>query len=46
MKDALSKLKSTGLGSDTDGKWDVIPLDKALIRIDELWDGVFDYNLT
>jgi hypothetical protein len=44
VKDALMKLKNTGLGSETNGKWKVIPLDKALIRIDEIWDGVFDYN--
>jgi len=44
VKEALIKLKNTGLGSETNGKWEVIPLDKALIRIDELWDGVFEYN--
>lgn len=44
VTDALQKLKKTGLGSDTNGKWEVIPLDRALIIIDELWDGVFDYN--
>ncbi|MDR6845310.1 TMEM143 family protein [Flavobacterium granuli] len=44
VKDALQKLKNSGLASETNGKWEVIPLDKALIRIDEIWDGVFDYN--
>lgn len=44
VKDALLKLKNIGLGVETNGKWEVIPLDKALIQIDELWDGVFDYN--
>jgi hypothetical protein len=44
VEDALSKLKNIGLGIETDGKWKVIPLEKALIRIDEIWDGVFDYN--
>ncbi len=44
VKDALLKLESIGLGFETNGKWGVIPLDKALIRIDEIWDGVFDYN--
>jgi hypothetical protein len=33
-----------GIGSETNGKWKVIPLDEALIRIDEIWDGVFDHN--
>ncbi len=44
VKEALSKLKNTGLGFETNGKWNVLPLDKALIRIDEIWDGIFDYN--
>ena len=44
VEDALYKLKKIGLGFETDGKWNVIPLDKALSRIDELWDGVFEYN--
>ncbi|MBF2707076.1 TMEM143 family protein [Flavobacterium soyangense] len=44
VKDALLKLQSIGLGIETNGKWEVIPLDKALIRIDEIWDGIFDYN--
>jgi hypothetical protein len=44
VKDALLKLKNSGLGIETNGKWEVIPLEKALVRIDEIWDGVFDYN--
>ncbi|TRX33482.1 DUF3754 domain-containing protein [Flavobacterium sp. ZT3R18] len=44
VKEALQKLKNAGLGSETNGKWEVIPLDKALIRIDEIWDSVFEYN--
>ena len=44
VKDALLKLKDSGLGIETNGKWEVLPLDKALIRIDEVWDEVFDYN--
>ncbi len=44
VNNALLKLKSIGLGIETNGKWEVISLDKALIKIDELWDGVFDYN--
>jgi len=45
VEDALFKLKNIGLGIESNGKWDVIPLDKALIRIDEIWDGIFEYNL-
>jgi len=44
VTDALFKLKNTGLGIETNGKWEVIPLDKALILIDEVWDGVFEYK--
>jgi len=44
VEDALFKLKNIGLGIETNGKWNVIPLDKALIRVDEIWDGIFEYN--
>jgi hypothetical protein len=44
VEDALFKLQNIGLGIETNGKWEVIPLDKALIRIDELWDNIFEYN--
>ena len=44
VKNALLKLKNIGLGIETNGKWEVVPLDKALIRIDQLWDGIFEYN--
>lgn len=44
VKDALLKLQHIGLGVETNGKWEVISLEKALIQIDALWDGVFEYN--
>jgi hypothetical protein len=44
VKDALDKLKNIGLGVETNGKWEVVPLEKALGIIDALWDGVFEYN--
>ena len=44
VSDALLKLKNIGLGTETDGKWEVASLDQSLIIIDELWDSVFDYN--
>jgi len=44
VKEALEKLQNIGLGVETNGKWNVIALDEALIKIDELWDNVFDYN--
>ena len=46
VKDALTKLKNIGLGIETNGKWEVISLNKALVTIDELWDNVFDYANT
>jgi len=44
VTDALLKLQNIGLGIETNGKWEVLPLEKALIQIDELWDNVFNYN--
>jgi hypothetical protein len=44
VKDALSKLQHIGLGIETNGKWEVLSLEKSLTQIDALWDGVFDYN--
>nr|WP_294782218.1 TMEM143 family protein [uncultured Flavobacterium sp.] len=44
VNDALLKLKSIGLGIETNGNWNVIPLNEALVKIDELWDNVFEYN--
>lgn len=44
VKDALEKLRNIGLGIETNGKWEVLPLDQALISIDKLWDNVFEYN--
>jgi hypothetical protein len=44
VEDSLLKLKNIGLCNETNGKWEVIPLNEALIRIDEIWDGIFDYN--
>lgn len=44
VEDALYKLKNIGLGIESNGKWEVLSLDKALVRIDEVWDSIFDYN--
>ncbi|WP_163408597.1 TMEM143 family protein [Flavobacterium ajazii] len=44
VHDALLKLKNIGLSIETNGKWEVISLEKALIQIDELWDNIFEYN--
>jgi hypothetical protein len=44
VEDALRKLKTIGLGAETNGKWSALPLEKALVRMDELWDSIFEYN--
>lgn len=44
VEDALYKLKNIGIGREKNGKWEVVPLKKALIRIDEIWDGAFKYS--
>jgi len=44
VHDALLKLKNIGIGLENDGKWKVVPLHEALVKIDELWDNVFEYN--
>jgi len=44
VKNALAKLKNIGLGMEINEKWQVLQLDQALIKIDELWDSVFEYN--
>jgi len=44
VTDALLKLKNIGLGVEKEGKWKVIAVEQAIVQIDELWDGVFDYN--
>jgi len=45
VEDALFKLKNIGLGIENNGKWEVVSLDKALVRIDEIWDSIFEYNI-
>jgi hypothetical protein len=44
VEDALNKLKSIGLGIESNAKWEVLPLEKAFIQLDEIWDGIFEYN--
>jgi len=44
VNDALLKLKNIGIGMENNGKWNVVPLEKALVTIDALWDNVFQYN--
>lgn len=44
VHDALQKLSSIGLAKEQNNQWNVIPLQEALARMDEIWDGIFDYN--
>ena len=44
VKDALSKLQHIGLAHEKHNEWTVLPIDEALKRVDEIWDGIFEYN--
>lgn len=41
IEDALYKLKKIGLGTESYGKWSVVPLSEAHAKVDDLWDGIF-----
>lgn len=44
VQDALSKLEHIGLAKEHNGQWTVLTTEKALKRVDEIWDGIFAYN--
>lgn len=44
VQDALSKLQHIGLAKEHNGQWTVLTTEKALKRVDEIWDGIFAYN--
>ncbi len=44
VQDALSKLQHIGLAKEQNNHWTVLPIKKALQRVDEIWDGIFEYN--
>ena len=45
IDDALSKLKKLGLmNQDKDGLLTVVSIDKALEKLDYIWDNYFEYN--
>jgi glycosyltransferase involved in cell wall biosynthesis len=44
VHDALSKLQHIGLAKEQNSTWTVLPMEKALKRVDEIWDGIFEYN--
>jgi hypothetical protein len=44
VKDALAKLQHIGLAVEHTNHWTVLPMEKALKRVDEIWDGIFEYN--
>jgi hypothetical protein len=44
VQDALSKLQHIGLAHEKHNTWTVLPIGEALKRVDEIWDGIFEYN--
>ncbi len=44
VQDALVKLQKIGLAKEHNSTWTVLPMGKALVRVDEIWDGIFEYN--
>lgn len=44
VEDALNKLKRLEIGKEENGKWGVIPINEALLKIDGIWDNIFKYN--
>ncbi len=44
VHDALSKLQHIGLAKEHNLKWTVLPMEQSLQRVDEIWDGIFEYN--
>ena len=44
VQDALTKLQHIGLAQEVNDAWSVLPMEKALQRVDEIWDGIFEYN--
>ena len=45
VTDALIKLERLRIGIESNGKWSVLSTENALRRIDEIWDGIFSYNI-
>lgn len=43
VEDALHKLKRLGLAKEECAKWSVIPLDQANRKLDEMWDGYYQF---
>jgi hypothetical protein len=43
VKDAISKLQRIGLAYEKENAWTVLPMDGALKKVDETWDGIFNY---
>ena len=44
VQDALTKLQHIGLAQEQNGNWTVLTIEKAIQRVDEIWDGIFEYN--
>ena len=44
VDDALNKLKKLGLATEQNSYWSALPIAEALICVDKLWDGIFNFN--
>lgn len=44
VRDALGKLRNLGLLIEEEGKLRVLPPKEALARLDEIWDGLYDFE--
>ncbi|NDF61099.1 MAG: DUF3754 domain-containing protein, partial [Crocinitomicaceae bacterium] len=44
VDDALNKLKKIGLATEQNSLWSVLPIDEALSCVDNLWDGIFNFD--
>ena len=44
VRDALGKLRNLGLLNEEEGKLRVLPPKEALKRLDEIWDGLYDFE--
>jgi hypothetical protein len=43
VNDALSKLQHIGLAIENQDTWTVLPIEDALKKVDEIWDGIFEF---
>jgi hypothetical protein len=44
FQDALAKLQHIGIAQEKKSYWTILPIEQALKHVEEIWDGIFDYN--